>query len=986
MPPGAPFLRNLAVGLRDALGADLSTALVLLPTRRAIRDLTDAFLWAADGAATLLPIMRTLGDIDENEPPFEPGEIALHVPQSIHQTRRRFELANIVAHKMSKEGEAPDAVSALAMTEPLLSLMNDLAMEELGVEALAKLDEKLDGLPAHFQDAAEFVKIIATHWPQHLADLNLTEPMTRRVNLLDMATRLWREKPPNYPVIVAGSTGTLPATARLIKTVAEFDKGLVILPALDTHIDDHSFARIDDQHPQASLKTLLTRLQLTRENVPDWPGVKLNHKASMRTRLLSEALIPADATSDWPERIARVRESVSSGNPIKDGLSGLSLIDAKTEEEEATTIAVIMRETLETPDKTCALVTPDPSLARRVRSKLSRWNVEVDSSAGEPLEETLHGSFLSLTAEVAMDPLDPIALSALIKHQLFAFGSDAAAQWSSLEKAVFRGPRPRSIAAIEAKIERRSLSDCEGGIALLKALHDVFEPLHCALSGVDRTAPEFAALHTGLIETLAGGPSQIWREEAGEKAQGLMREMLEFGELLPPLDGASYLRLVSNMMRGRVVRPRYGTHDNLQILGPLEARMLEADTIILGGLNEGVWPAHPAPHPILSRGMRKQIGLTAPERRFGLAAHDFAVLAAKPNVILTRAGRTSDGPSVMSRWLWRLKTLALGALGEEVEAVLAPDQPYLDWARALDQAPETPSPARRPAPKPPLSARWPQDRKGRRLSVTQIQTWIRDPYSIYAKQVLDLKSLDPMDQELGGREYGNAVHKALERFAKDGDNKSVDWLEKALSEELKSAGYADHTFSRHAVRMREMSEWLVSWRAERKAQGWQLFRAEKKAEMQLKTGGDDFTLSGVPDRIEKAGDQYAILDFKTGTPASPAVVEAGFDPQLPLLAAMLNAGAFGATGEAQELAYVKPNGRDPKKRHLTACRKKTVEEVQADALAALGKLIDHFDEPDTPYHSQPRAQYTNPYGDYDHLARRAEWAKLGKDAPEGGGS
>lgn len=989
MPPGAPFLEHLAAGLRASLGDQLSTALVLLPTRRAIRDLTEEFVKSAEGHATLLPIMRPLGDIDENEPPFEPSEIALRVPPAIASTKRRFELARIVAHRMASEGQAPDAASALAMTEPLLSLINDLAMEELGVEALSKLDKNMDLLPEHFQDAATFTKIVARFWPEHLRDLNLTEPMSRRVALLDMAALLWQKQAPDTPVIVAGSTGTLPATARLIRTIAGLDNGLVVLPGLDTFIDDKSFNNIDDQHPQASLKLLINTMRLTRDQVKEWSGVELGHKASMRSRILSESLIPADETTDWPERIERLRKVDSRENPIEGGLDGLSLIEAKTEEEEAGVIAVIMRETLETPGKTCALVTPDPSLARRVRARLSRWDVEVDSSAGEPLEETQHGSFLTLTLEVAQNPFNSLVLAGLFKHQLYGLDPDARSHWNALEKAAFRGPRPASLDAIKSRLKKdKCLEQHVDGLALIEELHARLNLFQTALGAPETSVNALAEHHTELIESFAGGPDQIWRDEDGEKAQSLMQELILDGEILPEVNGQTYGRLLSAMMRGRVVRPRFGTSEHLQILGPLEARMLEADTIILGGLNEGIWPAHPAPHPILSRGMRKQIGLTAPERRFGLAAHDFSILAAKPRVILTRAARTSDGPAVMSRWLWRLKTLAQGALGDEVNHVLNPDQPYLEWARALDAAPDLPSPQTRPAPRPPLETRWPDDgahRKGRRVSVTQVQKLIRDPYSIYAQRVLGLSKLDSLDQELGGREFGNAIHKAFERFAKEGDDKSADWILRTLQEELSNTGYEDHQFTRLDVRMREMADWFVDWRAGRRTQGWELAGAETKGALDIPFDAGVFTLSGVADRVERAGDEFSILDFKTGTPASIKEVEAGFDPQLPLLAFMLEGGAFKKAGTARELKYIKPNDRDTNKRERSAYGKKTsLEDSVITEIENFRKLIDEFDRLETAYYSQPRTKYTNPYGDFDHLARRAEWAKLGTDGDEGG--
>ena len=978
MPPSAPFLKNLAIGLRASLGDELHTAMILLPTRRAVRELTDAFLDASEGCATLLPLMRTLADMDENEPPFEPGTLALDVKPAIDSTRMRFELANLVAAKMNADGDAPDAASALAMTEPLISLLNDLAMEELGTAALGKLDEKLGLLPEHFQDAAKFIQIISTYWPEHLSGLELSEPMARRVALLDAAAKAWQDKPPNHPVIIAGSTGTLGAAARLIKTVAEMEKGCVVLPGLDRHIDDKSFGEIEDQHPQASLKNLIKTLGLARADIPDWPGVHTEYGARMRERILSESLIPADSTADWPVRIARIQDSSSADNPVADGLQGLSLITAKTEEEEASIAALIMREALEDKTKTCALVTPDPSLARRVRTKLSRWGVEVDSSAGEPLEETLHGSFLTLSAELALDPFDPLALTALVKHPLYKVSAEERTAWNSFEAQALRGPRPKSLEQTQRRLQKVKANRADN--SLFQSLHEKLAPLAETLAQ-ELPIPDIAKIHIELAEQLAGGPAEIWKGEAGEKAAQLMEELLEYGAFLPHVNGASYLRLLSLMMRGRVVRPRFGTHERLQILGPLEARMLEADTIILGGLNEGVWPAPLALHPMLSRGMRGQIGLSMPERRFGLAAHDFAQLAAKPNVILTRAQRTADGPTVMSRWLWRLGTLAKGALGDEVDAALKPENPYLDWARELDKAPIQPKPSTRPAPRPPIAER---QEKTRALSVTQIQTWVRDPYAIYAKNILDLKALDPLNQALGGREYGTAVHAAFEKFSKDSDDKSANWLQKQLAKELRHAGYDEHSFARFDTRLAEMAGWFTSWIQSRKTGGWRLANAEKKGRMALAVEeGPEFLLTGIADRIETSGEGAAIIDYKTGTAPSDKVVQAGFDPQIPLLGLMLSMGAFGDRADAIDFLYVKPNARAEKDRERSLVRTPTgrikmdADEFSGNAYEALQNLITHFDNVESAYYSQPRAQYVNPYGDYDHLARRAEWAKLG---------
>ena len=980
MPTGAPFLTCLARGLRASLGDELSSAMILLPTRRAVRELADAFIETSGGRATLLPLMRPLADMDENEPPFAPGDLEARIAPAINPVRHSFELARIVGAKMAKEDTAPDAAAALAMSAPLASLLADLAMEELPASALDVLNEKLDTLPAHFQDAATFMQIISQFWPAHLKELGLTEPMARRVALLNAACEVWAKTPPDHPVIIAGSTGTLGATARLIKTVAGFPRGLIVLPGLDTHMNSESFEDIDDQHPQASLKALLETLGLTLGDVPDFPGANLSHKARMRARILSESLIPAQNTSDWPARIARIQSAVSSGDPMRDGLSGLSLIEAKTDEEEAGVVALIMRETLEHKGKTCALVTPDPALARRVRTRLTRWDVAVDSSAGEPLEETQHGTFLAYSLALALSPFDPKAWAALVKHSLFARAKGEQLIWERLEQQVFRGVRPRGRSEVFARLAAQKNSGDDE--AALKALLEKLAPLAKLQEGPLPIA-DAVRLHVRVMESLAGGAAHLWSGEAGEKAAALMEELINYGDILPPVSGDGYVKLLSQLMRGRVVRPRYGTEERLQILGPLEARMLEADTIILGGLNEGIWPAAPSVHPILSRGMRQQIGLSTPERRFGLAAHDFEGLAAKPNVILTRAQKSADGPRVQSRWLWRLTTLARGAFGDEMSAVFAPDRPWLDWARALDKAPDKPQPAPPPQPCPPLHMRWPEKTGGRKLSVTQVSKLIRDPYSIYARHVLGLRPLDGLDMPIGGREYGTAVHEAFEKYSK-GSKTGAAHLLGLLKDELKRAGFDDHSFARHNVRLSEMADWVVAWMKARTEAGWALASAEKYGRYTLKD--IDFTLSGIADRIEKQGSASAVLDYKTGGAASNSEVVAGFDPQLPLLAFMLENGAFGKAGQADDLLYIKPRQRDESKRVQSLCvgrNSKSADEYIVDAVDDFKKLIAHFDDAGSAYYSQPRSKYVNPYGDYDQLARRAEWAAIGGDEGDG---
>lgn len=1006
MPAGEPFLPLLAKGLREALGQRLDKALILLPTRRAVRELGEAFVKAApDGAgAARLPLMRPLADVDPEEPPFEPGDLAHLITPSIDAVHRRFELARLVLAKEAKLRDvAPDAASALALTDPLLSLLDDAAMEELDVSKLDKLDEYFGTTSAHFEQAAIFYKIVQEFWPKYLADNHVMDPMARRVALLRELAEQWESEPPKYPVIIAGSTGTLDATANLMRVVSRLPEGLIVLPGLDLHMPE-VWEKIDETHPLGSLKRAISVIGVERADVRQFPGRRSGAAPLARRRLIGEALIPADSTSDWLDRIKLL--SAQDDNPFDVGLEGLSLIETRTPYEEASVIALMMRETLDTPGKTAALVTPDPSLGRRVKARLTRWGIRVDVSAGEPLEETPAGSFLSLIAAVSANPWGAVALAALFKHPLLALGqrkNAAARHWRELETHVFRGASPASLNGLNYKLSqinkrRKTPLDLTPQIKLLTQLQTACQPLSDS-AAESRSHIERARMLCEIAQNLAATDEQdgaeiIWRGQDGDAAAKLAGDLLSHGERLPAGDLDSFIRLLTSLMRGRVVRPRFGTHPRLQILGPLEARMITADKLILGGLNEGVWPAAPSVDPLLPRHMRTELGLSSPERRFGLSAHDFAQLAAHNDVTLTRAARDSDAPAVASRWLWRLKTLIRGALfssetdSDKAEAAvlarLAPKTDYLAIARAMDHVPAGDvTPAERPSPTPKVKYR------PRRLSVTRIETWLRDPYAIYASNILRLNPMDPLGENPGPREYGNAVHMAVENFSRKYERAipkaATAWLSSELEAQLLQSGFAPEEMAFERTNLMALAQWFVDWESERRENGYRAVGIEQKGVLAIPTPEGEFTLSGIPDRIDKSPDGLSIIDYKTGAPPSAKEVNIGIASQLPLLGYMAQSGAFGDVmkQDVSDIGYVRLSGRNAMARAAQGepgGRNKLYTQTSdliIQAAEGLRKQITAYDDVNTPYLSNPLAKFNNKYADYDHLARRAEWASTG---------
>jgi ATP-dependent helicase/nuclease subunit B len=991
MPSGLPFLHSLAKGIKQNFGQDLSRALILLPTRRAVRTITDIFLDMARHDAsgvTLLPRLNTLADIDPNEPPFEPSDVAGLVPPAIDATQRRFEMARVIEQFYRRASDLPlDAASALSLADPLLTILDDAAAEETRIADLSELADIQAFAAQHFQYQAELYKIIQTYWPRRLKEIEALEPKARQVRVLDTLTQQWRDNRPDYPIIVAGSTGTLGATARLMACVAELPKGVVVLPGLNKSTDK-VWNAVNEQHPQNALRNLLNIMRVNRGDVRTWPYIHeteatQNRDLKARRQLLSESLVPVDNTSDWLGRIKTIRENFPHSDPFIEGMKGLSVIEAANDEDEALSIALILRETLEKPNRTAALVTPDQALARRVKARLRRWDIDVDLSQGEPLEETPIGGFLSAIIDLADDPDDPVALSVLFNHPLLHLGEDygvARIHWQVLEKRIFRGVRPSA-----QDIMKRDKYD------LIPRVNTALAPL-LELEGLHKSEIWAKALWLSALNLTEDGQenNSIWSGEGGKEAQSVLRSLINFGDNLPTIDSRGLSRLLGVLMRGKVVRKPFGTHPRLSILGPLEARMLNADIVILGGLNEGVWPTTPRLEPFLSRSMRKAVGLSLPEKRFGLSAHDFAELASNPNVILTRAKRSGGSPMVASRWLWRLSTLLEGALGEDEAAGVMYDVPhYLDWAEQLDATTEI-TPAAPPEPRPDPSQRW-QFARGRSISITQVKIWIRDPYSIFAKHSLGLKSLDPLDAELDAGRFGTAIHDGLEAFLRAHETKAADQashqLIAFLQASFKEAGYAPEDISKEQSRFTRISAQFIAWLKIRRDEGFDVEGIEETADYRIEAL--NFTLRGKADLIERRPDGYGVVDYKTGVPATAKVVAAGFDPQLPLTAWLLAQGGFSnlPKGQTVALGYVRIKGSNDDFEHsqLTPPHARnglSAEDYAEQAHATLRELILTYDKKETAYYSQPRIQYTHDFGEFDDLARRGEWASLGRESSQ----
>ncbi|MBY9067703.1 double-strand break repair protein AddB [Hyphomonas sp. WL0036] len=997
--PGTAFVRELARALALETGLAgrpdaLADAIIYVPNRRSARALSLALYDAAGEQTILPPDIRALGDLDSGEPPPIAEQALSGIAPPLSSARQLGEITSLVRqfYQRAMGVDLPPA-SALASARELSRLLEQAAMSEaVDWSKLDALGLQAD-LAAHWSRSAEFLKIITQYWPQRLDELGASDPYKERLRAARSLAEHWRDVPPKGPVIIAGSTGATPPGRILMRAVLNMPQGLIVLPGLDTGLSEKQWAAVlkAPGHPQNTLIRTLNALDWPVQDVASWPGVVDDAAARARVRLIHEALAPAEDTADWRATLEGLSEE--SGQPIQEfvraGLKGLSVTELPNEAAEAEAAALLMRGTLDEPGKTAALVTPDAGLARRVSALLGRWGVNVPPSAPVPLGRTAAGSLIGLCARWAADPGEPAVLASILKHPFVRRRMDA----RILDLYFLRGPRrwgnlDELAASIDMRdqLEPRSAftrAEQDQAIQSVRQLIEAFE-----ISQADFTVAKFVTADAAAksIADLAGAISETpmpWAGEDGAGASNLLQRLAELGPYLGEMTPQAFADLVDAEASKLPVQTSEPEHPRLSIWGPLEARLQSADTVILAGLNEDVWPEKPPADAFLPRRFRAPLGLNDPEERMGLSAHDFAQLAAAPHVVMLYAARRDDSPAVASRWVWRLRTLAEGAFGERTGELLkgeAGDLP--DWvsaiqARGIGRLP--PGFSAEPRPKKRAPEDWP-----RRLSVTRVDRLQRDPYSLWAESVLGLKEVDVLGAPLAANLRGTAIHAALDAFEAEGVAKNSETLLALLREELKRTGEPEASWAGRLAIWEDVVAWYLEWRRGRDITG--KVAREVRGQYATEIAGTAFTLSATADRIERtATGGLVIVDFKTGMPPTDKSIAAGFDQQMPLQAVIAMNGGFEnvAPAPVEALEYVAVRGK-PDARRVGEGKNSplSLEEMIAAARDGYARLVAAYRSPDAVFASAPRVQFVKYDYGYNLLARRAEW---NRDASGGDG-
>lgn len=927
----------------------LVDVMFLMPNRRACRALKDAFVRVRGMEPLMLPKIVPIGDIEEDEiiiSGFDLDADLKNISPTIDKIERILLFTKIIMSKPREFGlENMSARQASFLANELANLIDMADYEGLSFSRLKGLVP--EEYASHWQETLKFLEIITQYWPEILKERGLVDPGFRYNQLLNAQSEIWKKNKTNKRIIIAGSVANFPALKDLVKTVLSLPNGEFYINGLDKSLDDESWNLLDETHPENEIKLLLDDLKISRFDIKDI--VKSDNFD--REVFISEVMRPAKTTDKWRD--------IKNKNISNTAWMGLSVIECENSKEEALSIALIMRETLETLGKTAALVTPDRNLARRVAVELERWNIKVDDSAGKPLSLTPAGIFIRLIAQACESNFTAVEMLGFLKHPFTANGMNYGnfrKQVRNYEHYILRNNKSNENKELVEFIE--TIKD------KLKSLQEKLQQDKTNLKDLIKCHIEAAVLFSST--DTEDGNQILWKSEDGEALARFFANFYEKADVLGDINKGEYLGLLEALMVNVTVRAVYGTHPRLKILGPIEARLNNFDKVIIGGVNEGMWPKLTSADPWMSRPMKKDFGFPLPEKNIGILAKDFASLLANNEVYLTRANRVDGTPTIKSRWLMRLETVisALGIKLEEVENNI-----YSQWAKKFDEVSEYKK-IFPPEPKPPVSAR------PRKLSASAIDALIRDPYIIFAKYILKLKPLEDLNPDLTAADYGNIIHEILDNFNK----KYPTVYPQNAKEELLRIGEIYFNENEIALETRafwwpkfeKVVEWLIKQeRSYREA----ILRTHSEIEgsMEIDAPAGKFIITAKADRVDETKDgKINIIDYKTGQARSKKEVQTGYAPQLPIEGLIASMGGLKNidSKDIGKLIYWKLADKE-------VVISEDVTEVLEKNLNNIRELIALFDFEITPYISKPNPKYVTANKDYEHLARVKEWSVVG---------
>lgn len=987
IPFGVPFGDCLAKGIMEQYGDNpelFAQIKVFLPSHKDAHALKESFLRLNYGKILFLPKILLL---DDNILPYATSDLKRPISNHV----RKLVLARLVL-----EIQEMTYSKALSFASTLIELVDSLQSEYVDFNKLNDVD--VDCHHENWQKNLSIASKIIQSWSEYILKYEYIDPIIYRNKIFETLTNFWQENPPNNPIIIAGITNYTTALANFVKLVGQLPNGSIILGGLSS---DVNLSDIKSDHPQYALHRLVDYCGQSVNNIKNWHSTEifLSSNNVQRNKLCTEIMRSSETAEAWFNIAERLCE-----DEILIATENLKVINAPNDRKEASAIALIIREAIENPHQTIALITTNRNLVQRVKAILSKWDIKPTESAGTLLSDLSKGIYLRLLCDALECNFAPIPLLALLKHSLSLGGLSKGLfknKVHSFERYLLRGQVIKN--GLESykyalnNMIKQSIDNTDNtskqielynqNLLFINFLEDLFKPIQNLPNNVNMA--DFIAVYKELIIRLTNSEateSTFFTDDVGQEIDDLFSSFSDNSDLIGILPKNEIYNHIKDLCTKKSIYSRQDNNNkNVMIWETDEARFKQADIVIVASLTEGNWPPNPNTNIWLSRSMQKQLGLTPPEKHIGLSSYNFVQAICGQKVYLTYSSESNGSPNIPSRWLIRLENLLKGYSNNQEIFTKLYDTPYLAWVDMLDDFNVIPKPAKRPCPTPPLEAR------PKIISVTDAEKWIRDPYFIYSKHILKLKKLHQINANLDSAERGTIIHKLIENFTiatKSGFmGKPHDIMHKLVDDIIKTLQDKPILAVFLGNKLRSIATQFVDFEIERRKTLKPLMY-EQKGTLSFATSQGNFTLSAKCDRIDLDKNGNTILvDYKTSSSSAHSYeqIKAGFAPQLPLQAMMIKQGGFGTHYQVVGAEYIIiSNSIDikamkPKKNDTD---EPLFSELIDNIFNQFKDWVEKYNNINTAYTSRRLPQFLKYEGDYDLLARVKEWSMNDSDDDE----
>ncbi|MBP9752846.1 MAG: PD-(D/E)XK nuclease family protein, partial [Proteobacteria bacterium] len=646
---------------------------------------------------------------------------------------------------------------------------------------------------------------VVKNYKNYLKDKNIYEEKEALQKMCSITIE-HLQKEFDHPIVLGGTTGSIPFIQDFSKILHASSKGYVVLPGFFKGEED-----IDIYHPFYTQKIWDEELN----NPPIVPFVDSSPKNDFLSIFKNQ-------------------------KPHLKPVDHIIPFDANTPLEEAKLISILVRDSLEK-NLTVSIVCNDKSLIHLIQDALNAYDFKANNALGIDLLKTVSGKFLTLFLKSCLKQTLKNIIP-LLKHPLF--------------KAKERSLHLKSVDRFEAILQTESM-DVEKQCLKTFNLSSYFEKY-------------LKTYHTGLhwlnyliqdLEDLSD--STIFKNQDGTVLFGFLESLKPYFSKT----SFSFFQFIDVLMAYIEQAPSVlmfdNLHQNVTLVGTIEARHQTADVVIISALNEGQWPKPIKQNLWLSPFEKEALHLPKEERRLGLGAHDFLNCLQAKTVYLTRSLKVGGIPLQENRWLKRFKlNFCLSKAAKEQQDY------FLNITKQL-MAPLKPSNTQI------LEKTYPKGFDApKELSISALELLNKDPYAFYVRYILKIKERLPWYLSLSPAKIGQIVHKILEKSNLLDD----EHLKEDIEKELLNLSLDDHQMIFLTNQLYEMILFVIN---DLKKNPIHTFLREQKISLTL----EDITIFGIADRIDfdQNNTVLRLIDYKTGTPPSFKNIENGLSLQMPLL-------------------------------------------------------------------------------------------------------